>query len=140
MIALFFLGILLICFAIWLRQMGRRSSQWPFIRGIIVASELRHTNDDTSVHIAYEYSISGKTYTSNLVSYSGLANASVERDALISRYPVGTKVSVYYDPSNPSRAVLQPGGSTTWRIPMAAGAILAVVGLLYTVAPYLNSA
>ena len=111
-------------FSAWLRYMQRKASSWPFINGRIIESELRHTIDETSAHIVYEYNITGKNHKSSQVSYAGMSNASAEREALVSRYPVGAEVSVYYDPTNPSLAVLDNKPSNAWRIPLTVGLIM----------------
>ena len=127
------LGLVLVGFSAWIRYMQQKASSWPFVNGQIVESELRHTIDETSAHIAYEYSVTGRRHKSSQVSYSGMSKASSEREALISRYPVGAEVTVYYDPTNPSQAVLENKQSNTWHIPLAIGLVVLAGGLLTVV-------
>jgi hypothetical protein len=58
------------------------------------------------VYIRYEYSVAGISYTSlSINSIDTPSNPS----SYASRFPVGEDVTVYYNPKDPSEAVLEPG-------------------------------
>ena len=90
------------------------SQRWSTVSGRVVSSRLRggyfpagpalaHVEH---VAVDYQYVVQGTTYTADAVSL-GFARESHERT--LKRYPVGTRVLVYYDPQKPGRAVLEPG-------------------------------
>lgn len=68
-------------------------------------------------HIVYKYILDGKVYMGRRVniyksfSYSSISDsfAVKSEDEFQYLYPVGSKVSVHYDPRNPSDAVIKPG-------------------------------
>ena len=87
--------------------------------------------------IHYQYEVGGNTYESTRFSY--LAPASGDRQemqAIVARFPVGSKQTAYYDPQNPGEAVLH---RSTTRIDLTSGYfwvpfILVSAGLLMILA------
>ena len=81
--------------------------------GTILASELTRVADDEGdgdtykPKIRYRYHVDGREYTS--VRYDlldGSTSAKSAQQAIVDRHPVGSTAVVYYDPDDPSRAVL----------------------------------
>jgi len=59
--------------------------------------------------IEYEYVVNGKNYRSDEITFND--NYSLDQEfaqTYITKYPVGKKVTVYYDPHDPSFSVLEP--------------------------------
>ena len=57
--------------------------------------------------ILYEFSVEGKQYTGvrrTLLTWQ--TSGSQPAEAVVSNYPVGKKVTVYYDPRNPRESIL----------------------------------
>ena len=63
---------------------------------------------DDSALIGYEYQAGGVRYTSRRIDFAGRWAGWSARKALF-RYTEGATVEVSYDPSEPERAVLEPG-------------------------------
>ncbi len=93
------------------------SQGWPSVRGTIlyhkfIGNKFKEYDGDfytnIEVHIRYEYSVNGIAYTS-LVLNSIDTPLNRYPSSYASRYPVGSKVAVYFDPEHPSDAVLEPG-------------------------------
>jgi hypothetical protein len=91
-----------------------RSRGWRPTRGrILGATTLRLRAPIgwvSSPAVAYEYTVGGETFQSQTIDYRG----SVTLGAAVRAarfYHVGRRVTVYYDPDNPSLAVLEPGGT-----------------------------
>jgi len=120
----------------------RAASDWPSAPGKVVVSapEVRtvKTFDDTRAsghgseqrnfaNVVYEYSVAGVAFRNNRVSIGeDLGNYQVAET--IAKYPVGTAVTVYYNPLHPKDAVLErdaPKGM--WGCIGIAGAILLAV-------------
>ena len=69
----------------------------------------------------------GNTVRSGLVSYNWRGPA----ERICERYAVNSKIRVYVDPRQPSRAVLEPGRDRKFLALMGAvGAVFLLVGLL----------
>ena len=99
-----------------LRRQMEASKAWIKCDGDIVASEAKipvshrsDDQDDVDAIIRYRYQVSGQIHESACIKFGGQAMMSrAFADALVAKYPVGTGVDVYYDPSDPKSAVLQP--------------------------------
>ena len=93
------------------------SRGWPATEGTIlnhrfVAQKFKEYDGDfytsVEVQIRYQYAVNGISYTSKSInSLDTPFNLYPSRYAY--RYPVGGEVIVYYNPNNPSEAVLEPG-------------------------------
>jgi hypothetical protein len=116
---------------------SKQSESWPFTEGEVVSSNVksRHDSDgDTSYSAAvrYEYEVNGTTYVSRTISfgrklYFGRASA----EDVAAMYPVGEKVTVYYDPNNHKIATLEPGISVSSFIVLGLSAVFFIVGLWF---------
>jgi len=110
-------------YLLWSLIQGITSNGWPTTEGKILWSSTRNRYGGESLpwgwrrSIAYRYQVAGVTYTSRRV-YVGMRVFELwkgKAQELVHRYPTSAKVQVYYDPSKPSRSVLEPGaqlGST----------------------------
>jgi uncharacterized protein DUF3592 len=95
-----------------------RVAEWPSVDGKIVTSEISTTTSwskygrrTTQVaDIEYAYSVSGQNYQGEHLRLLPMLHMKSDGTPaeLVARYPVGRSVQVYYDPSNPSAAVLIP--------------------------------
>ncbi|MBN1546207.1 MAG: DUF3137 domain-containing protein [Syntrophaceae bacterium] len=97
-----------------------QSKTWPTVEGNIIRSEIEQyagaggegTNAETTVQeyakIAYQYLVDGRQYESDKISFS---SSSKNAGQLVSRYPKGKTVRVYYNPDKPKQAVLVPGSA-----------------------------
>ncbi len=89
---------------------------WPTVSGEITASKInrRHDSEQGYVeypHVSYTYEVNGKKHhSSNIMAGGELGGVKVE--STLARYPLGSQVTVYYDPQNPKDAVLEPGNKT----------------------------
>ncbi len=100
-----------------------RSIDWPLTEGSVTASGVDMKNDaiDTgrrtralrySPAVSYSYDVDGTTYSSDLLGFIRVwTDDESGAHGIARRYPVGQTITVYYDPGDPSRAVLDPGVS-----------------------------
>jgi hypothetical protein len=89
-----------------------KSKQWPRTQGRVIQWGLdpgatMRVGDDSAL-IGYEYQAGGVRYTSRRIDFAGRWAGWSARKALF-RYTEGATVEVSYDPSEPERAVLEPG-------------------------------
>jgi hypothetical protein len=93
---------------------AKKSAQWPTTSGEITYSRVRYVRgrrfDGYLGDVQYRYRVGDAEHLSSRVSFARghLAAAEAWQRAL-APYPVGQKVTVYYDPQNPASAVLEPG-------------------------------
>ena len=80
--------------------------------------------------ITYQYSVNGSQYTNNRFSHRNfLINRKGMINGILAKYPIGSNVTVYFDPQNPSESFLQKGyGSLANKI------VLLVVGAVILIA------
>jgi hypothetical protein len=79
--------------------------------------------------VRYEYVVGGRTYTCDRVSFGDHSSSDAARaQAIVKRYPKGRKVTAYYDPEDPSLAVLERGTSGWTYAPLGMGLLLLVIG------------
>ena len=65
--------------------------------------------------VEYSYQANGREYYSSRVSFGGdFAGDRALAEKTVARYPVGSAVTVYYDPANPALAVLEPRVAFAW--------------------------
>ena len=131
---------------------GSASSDWPTTRGEVLTSEVQsrlETSDSSSgsgsrrrrkttttrvywAEMKYSYVVEGVSFEEDRVDY-GMESRSQKRtraDEIVALYPVGEEVLVYYDPSDPSEAVLEPGvGADAFLFPLI-GLVLTLIGLV----------
>ncbi len=104
------------------------SVTWPAVTGRIVESELafelvksgQWTYRRYDAHVVYEYSIGGRTYRCERVSFNddgGSSPQPVQRT--VNRYPQGARVTVYCDSRKPETAVLERGAAAVRKARLA---------------------
>ena len=98
------------------------SKSWPTAAGKVIHSSYHRKK--TYVEIAdgawmkeyyyeilikYAYSISGKIYSSEKIclSKANIVNSSKEAITMVEKYPKSGDITVYYNPTNPSQAILE---------------------------------
>jgi hypothetical protein len=74
-------------------QTAKASVNWPTTTGTITASDIKKVVFRRQPQITYSYSVNGKPYTSQRVSFAG-GYKPKEVDPVLARYPVGAEVTV----------------------------------------------
>jgi hypothetical protein len=114
-----FPGVFIVAMVVKLREV-RQAKRWPATAGTVVLSSVKphqkrpnepgYNFGDTEVtnepHVEYEFQVGNRKYRGSRITI-GDKTSSFELEAILARYPVGTAVRVYYDPTNPNQAVLE---------------------------------
>jgi len=96
------------------------SNQWPEVKGqvtehkIIERKRTKKTGEQITVYSAkidYQYIVNGQEYQSNQIRLADRHKKNITQ-MLNTTYAIGSPVTVYYNPQNPSNAVLQKGLTT----------------------------
>ncbi len=101
---------------------GWSSDDWPYVEGVITASEVSSssqsmgssTRSRTSTSyfpsVEYQYTVNGAPQEGYEIVFGGYSFSSrQEAGAILQKYPLGQKVRVYYKPRKYHRSVLEPG-------------------------------
>ncbi|GAP12005.1 hypothetical protein BECAL_03205 [Bellilinea caldifistulae] len=120
------------------KEKARQSLDWPKTTGRIIESRIaEHESEDEdgistytySPVVRFEYQVAGITYTGDRMGIGPSVAISNRRkvEERIAYYPAGKNVPVFYNPQNPSEAVLEAG--KTGKAELVAGIILVVIAV-----------
>jgi hypothetical protein len=130
----------------WGIYQGMATRSWPRAEGMILASNLRvresestrssnsgirDRSETATVDIRYKYTVNGTRYESDGIEVAdfGLQNSAAARKQH-EKYPPGTVVQVAYNPANPAVAYLEPGPGSVSMMLAGVGTGLVLVGLM----------
>ena len=116
------LGAIFLVIALVSRQKAQTSQSWPTAAGTVLAAELKehvsHDYDDTPSTrysfepvVEYSYAVGAQTFTSRRIGYGANRFSRSQAQKTVERYPVGSAVTVHYNPTNPTEAVLETQAS-----------------------------
>ena len=92
------------------------SQRWPNVDGEIVTSEVLHQTSSSShgvssttfePHVEFTYSVNGQAYQGKHIGFGLTISSSTDARNVVHRYPVGATRKVFYNPHNPTEAVLE---------------------------------
>lgn len=124
---------------------ARSSLEWPVTRGQIGVSWVEQIDSSTGrpiterslarrdavkvyrPFVAYQYMVKGIMYPGHRISFEPLRGSADRAQRVVNRYSMGRIVDVYYDPDDPSSAVLESGPSTNVSQRLVFGLVLMVV-------------
>ena len=102
--------------SIWHLLSALESRSWPEARGIVMASKLQEERDSEGgrlyqARVSYRYTVDGGEFVGDRACFgdSDQMGWSLFARKIVARYRPGDAVTVYYDPSQPRKAVLEPG-------------------------------
>jgi hypothetical protein len=107
---------------------AKESLHWPETPGVVTASfvyeytEIDDSEPTYTPRVDYSYKVDGKSYSNNLISFefNSIRNKSKKTKSwavtVISDYPTGSAVTVYFNPANPHISVLLKGAARDWKI------------------------
>ena len=136
------IGWLLARYALKMTAKAQQSRLWPSTEGEIAhAATLYETSRSLSggvsatykADIVYRYQVNGKDYSSSTITLLDVSSAAGQAQSIVDRYPDKSKVQVFYNPDDPSDAVLEPGTTTGLVCLYVVSAMFSIGGLLFLV-------
>ena len=118
-------------------QNARASADWPSVEGQITRSLVAYSTDaeggdSYSPEVTFVYvAVDDRSHEGRTIKFGENSYGS-ERKAqeIINRYPLGQTVTVFYDPENPDKAVLEPGVSNGSYIVLGIGVLFVLLALM----------
>lgn len=133
------IGVFILRHARGVAAKARQSLAWPSTTGVVAHSSVSPPSaaaDETTwaASVAYQYQVKGKSYSSTNISLADVSTSSENRArAIAERYPRNAQVVVFYNPANPSEAVLERSGGGGVTLLSVIGAAFGGVGLFLLV-------
>jgi len=114
-----------------------KAKSWPTTEGTVTSSQVEW-NSKYVPKVIYTYTINTEEFTSNRIRLTNFAHYKKKEDAakVSDKYPVDSKVTVYYNPNKPDEAILDPGikGEHVFMFLIGLLIFLApLIGLIYTI-------
>ena len=132
------IGIVIALFGYTTYKTGVESTDWPTVDGVIIRSEIeqqtvttekdgkKKTEVKSYPKIAYQYQVGGQEYKGTKISF---LSSSGNANQIVSQYPKGKTVRVYYNPDKLKQAVLVPGNSDLNLVPFIFASVFITLGL-----------
>lgn len=110
---------------------ARKTKTWPSVEGIIEESRLTSEENDLLPYVEFSYTVDGRSLRRAQEFPKDLVPGEEFRKTFVEKYPRGARVPVYYDPTAPDRATLEPGFiSGDWMV-FAFGLGMTVLGIFF---------
>jgi hypothetical protein len=133
------IGLLSLGLGAWLRHRELAPRNWLQVNGTIVASKI--DTKPISVHgiaravcipvIEYEYRYEEQTFKSSRRRTGNyITGKNIYAEEVISRYPIGSSVTVFINPQKPATSVLEYGTTPMSWIPLGLGIFFTTLSLL----------
>jgi len=114
---------------------AKASNQWPSTDGLIVEASIKRQGNSYMPKIVTSYNVNGQPFHTETTHFGQTAGSSdsTEADLLLLRYPQGAKVRVFYNPQDPSQAVLEPGFDAELLWLPGGGLAFALPGIMFLI-------
>ena len=114
---LLILNVIFLAIIYFMRRKMAAVSQWPSTMGSVMMSTVdrRSTSDGYSDYpvVQYSYQVNGQPYQSMRLAPGPEVGGS-GAGKVVAKYPAGAQVMVFYNPQNPSDAVLERKAPAQW--------------------------
>jgi hypothetical protein len=112
------LNVIFLVILFFIRRRMAVVSQWPSTMGTVNASYLERRSSSEGGYtnypvVQYAYQVSGQAYQGMKVA-PGPEVGGTGAGTVVARYPSGAQVMVFYNPQNPSDAVLETKAPAQW--------------------------
>lgn len=114
-LSFFIVGLPLLLVGIFSEKRAKAAQAWPSIQGVVLSSKVEQNYDNetgsatTSFEpvVEYQYKLMGQTLTGKRISYGANSFNHKKAAEIISLYPAGSQVKVYYNPEKVSDCTLE---------------------------------
>jgi hypothetical protein len=115
------------------------SKSWPSTAGTITNSYLQKNREKKKnrwvttyfPRVEYRYTVADKTFSAGRIAFGGTSGSNqIKAHNVIAKYPPGKAVQVYYNPDDPTVAVLEAGHSFKAIVIVLAGLVFLGAGML----------
>ena len=115
---LFILNAIFLGIIFFMRRKMAAVSQWPSTMGVVQMSTIEQRSSSEGGYtdypvVQYSYQIGGQAYQSMKLAPGPEVGGTGARK-VVARYPAGAQVMVFYNPQNPSEAVLERKAPAQW--------------------------
>jgi regulation of enolase protein 1 (concanavalin A-like superfamily) len=94
--------------AMWSVVVAQRPSTWAPVSARVVRSQVEYRGEEFAADIAYTYSFGGEEYAGSTAgSFQVVYNWRGPAERKCARYPDGATVTVFVDPRDPKRSMLE---------------------------------
>jgi hypothetical protein len=112
------LNVIFLAILFFMRRRMAAVSQWPSTMGTVNASHLERRSSSEGGYtnypvVQYAYQVSGQAYQGTKIA-PGMEVGGTGAGKVVARYPAGARVMVFYNPENPSDAVLETKAPAQW--------------------------
>lgn len=91
------------------------AQNWASTTGTVLMSSVQSSRSSSGGYstypvVVYQYEVNGKTHQSQSIRVGDKylkVNVSWQAQETVNKYPIGAKVTVYYDPNNPAECALE---------------------------------
>jgi hypothetical protein len=111
---------------------------WLTVPGAVLNSEVKvnqhhgskgRTTVTYEPAVSYQYKVNDQSYSGDHIGFGTTTYGRSKAEKIIALYPTGAPVTVYYDPADPSQAVLETKAKSGVTF-IALGIILATLGVI----------
>jgi hypothetical protein len=136
------IGGAMIYYGIRMTGKARQSLSWPSTEGEIEHSGVLYNTDTSATtsnagtykaDISYRYKVGGANYSSSRISLVDFYSTEGRAQRIVQEYPDKSTVQVYYNPSDFSEAVLEPGSAGGINLLFIIGGFFASAGLFFLI-------
>jgi hypothetical protein len=134
------IGCAILMYGRSLSSKAQASLDWLSVEGEIAHSAVLLERDRagsgnriSKADIVYRYKVGGRDYSSTTISVCDMGAGSRYAESIVERYPDKLKVKVYYDPSDPSDSLLEPGDAAGVKLLSLIGGGFLAGGLFFLV-------
>lgn len=129
------IGLVLMTFGFYLAYFSFSTASWPTTEAQIVESRVVQTAVKNATHyrpvIRYRYVVNGVEYSGDSIRFINFGyDDEKEARQVAERFPVGQKVELRFQSSNPRMSVLEAGLQQSDWLPASAGFALIVVAFI----------
>lgn len=87
---------------------------WQPVEGTVISGEVAAVSSSKGASkskpvIRYTYTVDGADYESDRYSSTVARGPAIWAKEIVDGYPAGSDITLYYDPRNPSKSVIDPG-------------------------------